>query len=104
MAKTILVDTDLCTGCKSCETACAIHRASNSKELRKAINENPTPLARIHVHQVGLDSIPMQCRQCNDYPCLKARKNREDSFKPGSLCRLLDVYNGLPIWGHQCIS
>jgi len=72
MAKTILIDPDLCTGCKSCETACAINRVSNSKELRKAINETPTPLPRIHVHQIGSDSIPMQCRQCDDSPCLKA--------------------------------
>lgn len=72
MAKTILVDPDLCTGCKTCEISCAVNRVSNSKTLKEAINEKPKPLPRIYVHKISSQSIPLQCLQCNDYPCLKA--------------------------------
>ena len=68
--KTILVDLNLCLGCKTCEMACATERVSKSKNLLEAILEIPRPIPRISVQSNGQVSIPIQCRQCEEAPCL----------------------------------
>lgn len=68
--KTILVDLNLCLGCKTCEIACATERVSKSKILHEAILEIPRPISRISVQSNGQFTVPIQCRQCEDAPCL----------------------------------
>jgi carbon-monoxide dehydrogenase iron sulfur subunit len=70
--KNIFVKPNLCTGCKSCEIACAIEH-SKSKNLYKAINENIKPKSRIYVEYLFYDKkIPILCRHSEDAPCLHA--------------------------------
>jgi carbon-monoxide dehydrogenase iron sulfur subunit len=70
--KIIGVHLDRCTGCKTCELYCAAERGSNGKTLLKAVQENPLPRARVRVEGRGGNSMPIQCRQCMDAPCLNA--------------------------------
>jgi anaerobic carbon-monoxide dehydrogenase iron sulfur subunit len=71
--KTIFVDLERCTGCKSCEIACALQRSSLSKRLPEALYEPVLPVARVTVIPTGLDrGFPIQCRHCEDAPCLDA--------------------------------
>ena len=70
--KTILVDMDLCVGCRTCELQCATERVSKSKEFVKAALENPAPKPRIDVQTNGEENLPIQCRQCDDMPCYYA--------------------------------
>jgi carbon-monoxide dehydrogenase iron sulfur subunit len=65
----IIVDVDKCNACKSCEIACAVEH-SVSKDLYQAIHEDPRPRARVSVQQGISFSVPLQCRQCANAPCI----------------------------------
>jgi len=64
-------DFELCTGCKSCEIACAIEH-STSKDLFGAVFERQYPRKRIFVCAAAGQSIPLNCHHCEDAPCLHA--------------------------------
>ena len=70
MKSMIVVKVDQCLGCKSCEMACAV-RHSASQDLRQAIRETPSPRARVRVEQGAGFVVPLQCRQCEDAPCVE---------------------------------
>jgi anaerobic carbon-monoxide dehydrogenase iron sulfur subunit len=63
---------DRCTGCKTCELYCGAERGSEGKTLLKAAQETPAPQPRVRVEGNDEVSIPMQCRQCSQAPCLDA--------------------------------
>ena len=69
MAKAIIVDIDKCLACKSCEIACAVAH-SKSEVLEQALTESPKPQKRVTVEAVEQLSVPMQCRHCEDAPCI----------------------------------
>jgi len=66
----IVVKVDKCLGCKSCELACAVEH-SESKDLYQAINETPVPRTRVSVEQGAGFAVPLQCRHCEDAPCME---------------------------------
>lgn len=66
----IFVDVKKCLACKSCEIACAVEH-SNSKDLKKAINEEPKPQPRVYLEGNKDFSMPLQCRHCEDAPCVR---------------------------------
>ncbi len=66
----IYVDIDKCVACRSCELACAVEHSS-SKELCKAVYECPAPEGRVKVEAQAGYNIPLQCRQCEDAPCVR---------------------------------
>lgn len=70
--KRIWVDRDRCLGCKSCELACAVERDSVAKNLMEAVKESPRPMARVSVLGPSESCFPLQCRHCQDAPCLRA--------------------------------
>jgi carbon-monoxide dehydrogenase iron sulfur subunit len=71
--RSILVCPERCVACRSCEIACAVHRGSLAKRLPDAIHETPAPLARLRVEDPGTGGgFPVQCRHCQDAPCLDA--------------------------------
>ncbi len=65
----IYIDIEKCLGCKSCELECAVEH-SNFKDLLKTIKETPLPQSRVSVEALGDISMPMQCRHCEDAPCV----------------------------------
>lgn len=81
----IVVRVDRCLGCKSCEMACAVEH-SESKDLYKAIHEAPRPRARVSVQQGAGFAVPLQCRHCEDAPCIEIcptnALNRADKDSP----------------------
>lgn len=70
--KRIWVDKEKCLGCKTCELRCAVERDSVSKTLKGAMQENPKPVARVGVFGITGASFPLQCRHCQDAPCLRS--------------------------------
>lgn len=69
MSKVIIIDIERCLACKSCEIACAIAH-SKSKVLEDAVTESPRPQKRVTVEAAGEFGVPMQCRHCEDAPCI----------------------------------
>jgi len=67
----IFVDYDLCLGCKTCELRCGIERSSVSKNLFTALREDIPPKPRIWVEWTGEKSVAVQCRHCEDAPCVE---------------------------------
>lgn len=70
MKEVIFVNVEKCLACKSCELACAVEH-SKSKNLFEAIRETPLPQSQIRVEGGEDFSMPLQCRHCEDAPCLQ---------------------------------
>ena len=69
MGKAISVNIERCLACRSCEIACALVH-SESKVLEGAVAECPRPRSRVKVEGAGEFAVPMQCRHCEDAPCV----------------------------------
>jgi carbon-monoxide dehydrogenase iron sulfur subunit len=69
MDKAIVVNIEKCLACKSCEIACALVH-SKSKVLEEAIAESPRPQRMVTVELADEFSVPLQCRHCEDAPCI----------------------------------
>ncbi len=70
--KEIFVQMSRCTGCHSCELACAVEH-SQSKNLYEAMFEHPTPKHRLYVEFVPPDTpIPVLCRHDEHPSCANA--------------------------------
>jgi carbon-monoxide dehydrogenase iron sulfur subunit len=70
----IQVDAGRCTGCKSCEIACALAHSQTKELVAAAINE-PNIQPRINVRKMGELAVPVQCRHCHNAPCVKVCPN-----------------------------
>ena len=68
--KIIYIDPERCLGCKSCELACAVAH-SRSKNLPEAIAEHPLPAYRVSLVVSGNTVLPLQCRHCDEAPCVE---------------------------------
>ena len=69
MDKVIMVIIEKCLGCRSCEVACAVEH-SKSQILEEAAAEEPRPKRRVTVEAAGEFGVPLQCRHCEDAPCV----------------------------------
>jgi carbon-monoxide dehydrogenase iron sulfur subunit len=69
MNKTIVINVEKCLACKNCELACAIAHSKSGK-LEDAINEQPKPQSRVMVELSNEMAVPIQCRHCEDAPCI----------------------------------
>jgi carbon-monoxide dehydrogenase iron sulfur subunit len=67
--KVIVVDVRRCLSCGTCGLECAVAH-SQSKRLFDAIWEEPRPQPRVMVEAVGGVCVPIQCRHCEDAPCV----------------------------------
>jgi len=65
----LFTDITRCMACHSCELACAVAHSA-SKALVEAIQEEPRPSARLSVESAGDVPVPLQCRHCEDAPCV----------------------------------
>ena len=73
--KIIYIDPERCLACKSCELACAVAH-SRSKELLQAIAEEPRPAYRVSVIASQDIVLPLQCRHCEEAPCVEVCPSR----------------------------
>lgn len=64
----VYADAGKCVGCKSCELACGM--SHDDTDLYTAVQEKRTIQSRTAVVQVGNHVTPLQCRQCENAPCI----------------------------------
>jgi carbon-monoxide dehydrogenase iron sulfur subunit len=69
MRKVVVVNVERCLGCRSCQIACAVAH-SRSKTLIGALGEEPRPVSRVAVEAVAGLAVPLQCRHCEEAPCV----------------------------------
>jgi anaerobic carbon-monoxide dehydrogenase iron sulfur subunit len=69
--KRIYVREEFCIGCRLCEIHCLVQH-SRSRKIVKAFREEPRAMARLRVEESGPLSFAMQCRHCQDAPCVQA--------------------------------
>lgn len=70
--KKIIAKQEACIGCGLCEIHCTVAH-SKTKQLLKAYNsEEPKPLSRIRREVNKPISFAIQCRHCQDAPCVTA--------------------------------
>ena len=70
--KKIIAKEQLCMGCGLCEVYCIVSH-SKSKDIIKAYNrESPRPTSRLNLEIHKPVSFAIQCRNCEDAPCVTA--------------------------------
>jgi carbon-monoxide dehydrogenase iron sulfur subunit len=70
--KRIIAKEEACMGCGLCEVYCTVQH-SKSKDIIKAYNrEHPRPISRVRLETNKPVSFAIQCRHCEDAPCVTA--------------------------------
>ncbi len=69
MAKMIVIDERRCLGCKSCMLQCAMAH-TQAASLVEALKSSSRPQPRLHVEALREFGMPLQCRHCEDAPCI----------------------------------
>ncbi len=100
MKKIIVVDANKCMSCHSCELQCAVAH-SKSKDLLKAIHEEPRPENRVILEQLGDKTMPLHCRHCEDAPCITVCPTGAVFRKSADYPVIVD--NDKCIGCHECI-
>ena len=70
--KRIIAIEEACMGCGLCEVYCTVQH-SKTKDIIKAFNkETPKPISRVRLEVHKPISFAIQCRNCEDAPCVTA--------------------------------
>ena len=67
--KRIVADPLKCLACRTCELACALTHAESADLVEAVIEGGAQP--RIYVEAAGQLAVPLQCRHCEDAPCVQ---------------------------------
>lgn len=70
--KRIYVKEEYCMGCRLCEIHCLVAHSKSKKIIKAYKEEFPRALPRLIIEQKGPLSFALQCRHCEDAPCVKA--------------------------------
>jgi carbon-monoxide dehydrogenase iron sulfur subunit len=72
MVKRIYIREEYCMGCRLCEVHCLVQHSKTKNIIKAYKGEYPKPIPRIIVEEKGYVSFALQCRHCEDAPCLEA--------------------------------
>ena len=70
--KRILVHEEACMGCGLCEVYCKVEHSRSKDTIKAYKREYPRPLSRIRIEEARPISFAVQCRHCEDFPCVIA--------------------------------
>ena len=69
----VVGDSTKCTGCKACELACFTVHNRKSNHLGKTVGTVTVPVTpRLFLTKFEQGCMPIQCKHCEDAPCLNA--------------------------------
>lgn len=69
--KRVRIHEEFCIGCRICEIMCLVRHSRSGKILKAFQKEHPRPLPRILVEEEGYVSFALQCRHCEEAPCIE---------------------------------
>ena len=69
MTKAIVVAEDRCLACGTCKLECAMAH-THARTLAEALQGGTAPQSRVYVEPIGQWGMPLQCRHCQDAPCI----------------------------------
>jgi carbon-monoxide dehydrogenase iron sulfur subunit len=70
--KRIYAREDYCLGCRLCEIHCLVQHSKSKKIVKAFRRERDSIVPGVRVEQSGRVSFALQCRHCDDAPCLEA--------------------------------
>ncbi len=70
--KRIVAREEYCIGCRLCEIHCLVQRSRSKKIIKAFRTERDSVVPGIRVEQSGCVSFALQCRHCDDAPCIEA--------------------------------
>lgn len=91
---------DNCMGCGLCEVACTVEH-SPSKDVHKGFRGPEKGASRIQVERRGSVSFAIQCRHCEDSPCITACMTGAMDRNPETGAVLVDEEKCVGCW--MCI-
>ena len=69
----VVGDSTKCTGCRACELACFTVHNRESNHVGKTVGTVSVPVApRLFLTKFEEGCMPIQCKHCEDAPCLNA--------------------------------
>ena len=85
--KRIVADSPKCLGCRTCELACALAHADTEDLVTAVFAQGAKP--RIYIEAANGFAVPLQCRHCDDAPCVSVcpsgALSRESDSQPVSV-------------------
>jgi len=70
--KRIFAREDYCLGCRLCEINCLVKHSRSKKIVKAFRRERDTAAPVVQVEESGRVSFALQCRHCDDAPCIEA--------------------------------
>lgn len=70
--KRIYAREDYCLGCRLCEINCLVKHSRSKKIIKAFRKERDTVVPSVQVEESGRMSFALQCRHCDDAPCIEA--------------------------------
>jgi len=67
--KRIVADATRCLACRTCELACALAHVETDDLVEAIFRLKARP--RIYIEPAGSLAVPLQCRHCDDAPCVR---------------------------------
>jgi carbon-monoxide dehydrogenase iron sulfur subunit len=72
MVKRIYIREEYCMGCRLCEVHCLVQHSKSKDIIKVYKGKEPKPVPGIIVEEKGYLSFALQCRHCEEAPCLEA--------------------------------
>lgn len=70
--KKIYIQEEYCIGCRLCEIYCQVKHSKSKKIIKAFKKEKQDIWSRVLVEEIGHNSFAIQCRHCEDAPCVEA--------------------------------
>ena len=70
--KRIIIHEEFCIGCRLCEIHCLVQHSKSQKIMKAFREERDAIVPGVQVEQSGYVSFALQCRHCDDAPCIEA--------------------------------
>ncbi len=70
--KRIYIQEEYCIGCRLCEIYCQVKHSKSKKIIKTFKEEKSDIIPRLIVEEIGYNSFAIQCRHCQDAPCVEA--------------------------------